>query len=35
MLLIVSAFGMSENAPLFLAIFLFVTSVVEPLLLSL
>ncbi len=35
MLLIVSAFGLSENAPLFLAIFLFVTSVVEPLLLSL
>lgn len=35
MLLIVSAFGLSENAPLFLAIFLFVTSVVEPLLLPL
>lgn len=35
MLVIVSAVGLSANAPLFLAVFLFVTMVVEPLLLSL
>jgi hypothetical protein len=32
---IVPAVGLSANAPLFLAVFLFVTMVVEPLLLTL
>lgn len=35
MMVIVSAMGLSASAPLFLAVFLFVTMVVEPLLLSL
>jgi hypothetical protein len=35
MLVIVPAVGLSANAPLFLAVFLFVTMVVEPLLLTL
>lgn len=34
MLVIVSAVGLSGSAPLFLAVFLFLTMVVEPLLLS-
>jgi hypothetical protein len=35
MLVIVSAVGLSASAPLFLAVFLFATMVIEPLLLSL
>lgn len=34
MIVIVPVFGLTVNAPLFLAVFLFVTMVVEPLLLS-
>jgi hypothetical protein len=35
MVVIVSAVGLSANAPLFLAVFLFLTMVIEPLLLTL